>query len=78
MHIQGTDNIDGGISIDLSWLNQTVVSPDRSTVSLGTGRTWYNTYDNLAADKVPLHDTVAVPVNSVHPDELTGPCARTT
>lgn len=52
MPIPGANNINGGISIDLSWLNQTVLSADRSLVSLGAGSTWSNAYDNLGADKI--------------------------
>ena len=52
MPILGANNIDDGITIDLGWLNQTILSPDRSFVSLGAGNTWLNAYRNLAADEV--------------------------
>jgi FAD/FMN-containing dehydrogenase len=52
MPIPGANSIDGGVSIDLGGLNQTVLSTDRSSVSLGAGSTWGNAYDNFAADNI--------------------------
>ncbi|KAK5128427.1 hypothetical protein LTR85_003095 [Meristemomyces frigidus] len=43
----GANDIDGGISLDLSYLNETTLSADHTYVSLGTGSTWLNAYENL-------------------------------
>ena len=50
MPVAGANNIDGGVAIDLAWLNGTILSSDQSYVSLGSGATWEDAYD-LVADK---------------------------
>jgi hypothetical protein len=52
----GANNIDDGVSIDLSKINDTQLSSDRKTVSIGPGSTW-----QAAANK--LHGTgIGIPV----------------
>ncbi|TKA30695.1 hypothetical protein B0A50_02415 [Salinomyces thailandicus] len=41
----GAANIEEGVTIDLSNLNQVTVSPNRSTVTIGPGNSWYDVYD---------------------------------
>lgn len=41
----GANSINGGVSIDLSSLNSTSLSADRSFVSLGSGVSWGEAYD---------------------------------
>ncbi|KAL2820550.1 hypothetical protein BDW59DRAFT_150682 [Aspergillus cavernicola] len=43
----GASNINNGITFDLSALNSTVVSDDRTTVSVGVGATWGDVYTYL-------------------------------
>ncbi|KAI1872941.1 uncharacterized protein JN550_003815 [Neoarthrinium moseri] len=43
----GANDIDGGIAIDFSKMNDTAVSDDRSYVRLGPGGTWHNIYKQL-------------------------------
>lgn len=43
----GANDIDGGITLDLSLLNDTTLSADRTYISLGPGSTWLNAYQNL-------------------------------
>ncbi len=44
MPIPGANDIDDGISIDMSWLNKTVLSDDKSVISLGSGAKWIEAY----------------------------------
>lgn len=46
--IAGANNINGGVSVDLGLLNQTVLSPDRKFVGLGAGGKWGAAYDAFA------------------------------
>ncbi|KAK5132818.1 hypothetical protein LTR08_008619 [Meristemomyces frigidus] len=43
----GANNIDCGISLDLSYINKTTLSRDRTFACLGTGSTWLNAYQEL-------------------------------
>jgi hypothetical protein len=43
----GAANIDNGITIDLSGINQVQVSQDQSTVEIGTGARWIDVYNVL-------------------------------
>ena len=43
----GAANIDNGVTIDLSQLNQVTVSPDRATVTVGSGSRWGDVYSTL-------------------------------
>ena len=43
----GANNIDGGIAIDLSLLNEVTLAKDRSFVRLGSGGTWGHAYNQL-------------------------------
>lgn len=43
----GANDIDGGISIDLDYINSTILSGDSQYISLGTGSTWLNVYNSL-------------------------------
>ncbi len=52
MTIPGANNIDGGVSIDLSAFNEVTVSPDKSFVRLGAGGSWSNAYETLAGKGV--------------------------
>ncbi len=52
MPTPGANDIDGGISIDLGWLNQTVLSADKSFVSLGAGARWIHAYQTLFSQGV--------------------------
>lgn len=45
----GAANIDQGITIDLSRLNQVTPSKDLSTVTVGPGNRWANVYSKLDA-----------------------------
>ena len=54
MPAPGANSVNEGVSIDLSWLNQTTLSPDRRYVSLGAGGTWSNAYKNLEGDRVAI------------------------
>jgi FAD/FMN-containing dehydrogenase len=40
-------NIQGGITIDLSRLNQVIISPDQSYVSVGPGNRWSDVYTEI-------------------------------
>lgn len=40
----GANNIDVGVSLELSQLNQVVVADDRSHVKLGAGARWHDAY----------------------------------
>ncbi|EED20044.1 conserved hypothetical protein [Talaromyces stipitatus ATCC 10500] len=51
----GAANIQGGVTIDLSSLNEVTVSPDKSTVDLGPGGKWGAVYEVLD----PLQITVS-------------------
>jgi len=44
---QGSNNIDGGVTIDLSLLNQTVYDADSETASIGPGGRWLEVYTEL-------------------------------
>lgn len=48
----GANDINGGISIDMRDLNQMVLAPDRSFVSLGVGARWLDAYRAFANDGV--------------------------
>ncbi len=50
----GAANIDGGITIDLRLMNQTILSRDRKIVSLGPGAIWSDVYPKL----IPYNLTV--------------------
>src|SRR4051812_24379379 len=50
--IPGANDINKGVSIDLRYLNQTTLAPDRSFVSLGAGGNWMNAYNAFADDGV--------------------------
>lgn len=50
--IPGANDIDNGVTLDLSFLNDTSVAPDNQTVHLGAGGTWQNAYDSLPSDIV--------------------------
>lgn len=43
----GSANIDSGITIDLTNLNQVTVASDRSTVTIGPGNNWGNVYGEI-------------------------------
>lgn len=45
----GSANIQGGVTIDLSSINQITVSPDQTQVSIGPGNTWEDVYLKLDA-----------------------------
>lgn len=40
----GANNVDGGVAIDMAYINQTIISDDRSFVSLGGGTIWRDAY----------------------------------
>jgi FAD/FMN-containing dehydrogenase len=44
----GAANIEDGVTIDLSRLDQVLVSKDRSTVTIGPGNRWRRVYEELA------------------------------
>ena len=43
----GSANIDDGVTIDLSALDEITLSPDRSSVAIGPGQRWRNVYGAL-------------------------------
>ncbi|KFA54288.1 hypothetical protein S40293_04840 [Stachybotrys chartarum IBT 40293] len=43
----GANNVDGGVAIDLTYLNQTTLTADRSVISLGGGTIWHDAYSNM-------------------------------
>lgn len=45
----GSANINSGVTIDLSGINQVVVSPDRTITSIGSGARWEKVYLELDA-----------------------------
>ncbi|KAK8043414.1 hypothetical protein PG993_005844 [Apiospora rasikravindrae] len=49
----GFNNIDGGVSLDLSQLNAVELSDDLLTTRLGTGAEWQRVYDNTPGVVVP-------------------------
>lgn len=51
----GAANINGGVTLDLSWMNNTEISADHSTARVGAGSSWSNVYDTLQ----PYNKTVA-------------------
>ena len=51
----GANDINEGITIDLRYINETTLSADRESVTLGAGSTWLNAYTNLS------HNGVAFP-----------------
>lgn len=51
----GAANINGGVTLDLSSLNNTDISTDNSTARVGAGSSWSNVYDTLQ----PHNKTVA-------------------
>ena len=50
--IPGANNINGGVSVDLGLLNQTVPSADGTVVGLGAGGHWGAAYDAFADDGI--------------------------
>jgi FAD/FMN-containing dehydrogenase len=40
-------NINGGVTVDLSGLNQVTVSPDQKIVAVGAGNRWGDVYSKL-------------------------------
>jgi FAD/FMN-containing dehydrogenase len=50
----GAANIKDGVTIDLSWLNQTVYNAEKSIASLGSGATWNSVYAELDKLKVSV------------------------
>lgn len=51
----GAANIDGGPTLDLSWLNTTDIAADHLTASVGAGSSWSDVYNTLQ----PYNKTVA-------------------
>ncbi|KAI0123552.1 FAD binding domain protein [Xylariales sp. AK1849] len=51
----GFANIDGGVTLDLSWLNSTTINADHSVASVGAGSAWVDVYSTLN----PYNKTVA-------------------
>lgn len=47
-------NIDGGVTIDMTGLNTTVLSPDSSVLSVGAGASWLQVYQYLNPFKVSV------------------------
>lgn len=47
MPFAGANNIDGGVVLDLSRINDTQLSVDQKTVSIGPGSTWQAAADKL-------------------------------
>ena len=47
MAVPGANDIDDGVSVDLQFLNQTVLSQDNSSLSLGAGVRWLDAYNAL-------------------------------
>lgn len=43
----GANDIHNGITLDLSWINETILAEDRSHVRLGSGALWSDAYDAL-------------------------------
>ncbi len=43
----GAANIENGITIDLSNLNQVLVAEDKSTVTVGPGNSWHRVYTEI-------------------------------
>ncbi|KAI1840989.1 hypothetical protein JX266_012849 [Neoarthrinium moseri] len=43
----GSNNIDGGVTIDLSCLNTTAIAPDLETATIGPGARWKDVYAEL-------------------------------
>ncbi|KAK5128980.1 hypothetical protein LTR85_000313 [Meristemomyces frigidus] len=43
----GANDINHGVTVDLRYINQTTLSADRGSVTLGVGSTWLNAYTNL-------------------------------
>ncbi|CAK1359727.1 Bifunctional solanapyrone synthase [Cercospora beticola] len=50
----GANSIDHGVVIDLSFLNRTALSPDRSFARLGAGGTWGHAYNQLNGSGVAI------------------------
>lgn len=48
----GSNNIEGGVTLDLGCLNGITVSPDRTTVDIGPGLRWKDVYDELYKSKL--------------------------
>ena len=46
------NNIEKGVTIDLSWINETKLSDDRSSVHLGAGGRWIDAYNNINSQGV--------------------------
>ena len=45
----GAANIENGITIDLSNLNQVSVAEDKSTVTVGPGNSWHRVYNEVVS-----------------------------
>ncbi|ORY02756.1 hypothetical protein BCR34DRAFT_605485 [Clohesyomyces aquaticus] len=50
----GASNIAGGITIDLSRLNQVTINKDGSTVSVGPGNKWVDVYRQLQKEQITV------------------------
>ncbi|KAK3724163.1 hypothetical protein LTR37_001287 [Vermiconidia calcicola] len=50
--ITGFNNINSGVTIDLSWINETSLAEDRSFVRLGSGAAWVDAYRKLNSQGV--------------------------
>lgn len=50
----GSANIDDGVTIDLSALNEITLSGDQSTVAIGPGQRWGNVYGALQAQNLSV------------------------
>jgi FAD/FMN-containing dehydrogenase len=44
---KGAANIDGGVTVDMRLINQTVLSADKTVASLGPGARWHDVYHSL-------------------------------
>jgi FAD/FMN-containing dehydrogenase len=50
----GAANIQDGVTIDMSRLNATTLSPDKKTASVGVGARWGSVYSTLASDGLAI------------------------
>ncbi|KAL6872151.1 FAD-binding domain-containing protein [Trichoderma novae-zelandiae] len=48
----GSNSIDGGVSIDLTYLNSASLAEDRSYISIGAGITWGEAYDAFNSSNI--------------------------
>lgn len=44
---KGAANIDGGVTVDMRLINQTVLSADKKVANLGSGARWHDVYNSL-------------------------------